>query len=746
MPATLTVDGKEYPNVGVRFRGASSLGRAGEGYKRSLNVSMDLADKKQRLHGYKTLNLLNAHARPDVPAHGPLLHVARQYIPAPKANFVKVVINGESWGVYVNVAAVQQGLRQRVLRQRRRAPGGRCRAAPGGGGGLEYLGEDVEQYKRRYEIKSKDDAKAWDGPDQAVQDAERDAGREARGGAEADPGRRRRAVVPGAGERAGQQRRVLDPRQRLLHLPGPQGRVPPRPARRERDVPARRRAGLGRRRVAGAAAAGRVDPAGRAVGRVDWRAGRRSGWSGRPAGRADRAASWWRRGGGPGGGGGGGSRPADRRVDVNPADATKPLRSKLLAVPALREKYLRNVRTIANDWLDWEKLSPVVSKYRELIEKEVEADTRKLEGGFEQAIAGEAQQAADGGRGRGRGRRPSLKAFVEQRRTYLLNYPEIKKLDAARPRRLPPPHCWRGALARRGAPRRRLGRRSRKRPAPEKAADLFGETKVWDVHLTFTPEQFAAMEPEGGGPGGAGGPPRGFGPGMFLGPVFAQAGDSDGDRKLSRDEFRGAGREMVRGVGQAEGRQGRRGAAPRRAERDVRAAAGRTRRWSRPRRARRASCSRAARGSATAWRRRSGSSSSTSTPTSNSRASTFKDVAVRYKGNGTFIQSRSGAEARPEDRPRTSSSKDQKPRRRHEAQPAQRRDRRQLDERGAVAPPVPRRRRARAAHGVRARVRHRPGQARAAVPRACIRSSRTSTGTFAQDRFGTKKAARSSSP
>ena len=30
-----------------------------------------------------------------------------------------------------------------------------------GRGGLEYIGEDVEQYKRRYDIKSSDDAKSW---------------------------------------------------------------------------------------------------------------------------------------------------------------------------------------------------------------------------------------------------------------------------------------------------------------------------------------------------------------------------------------------------------------------------------------------------------------------------------------------------------------------------------------------------------------------------------------------------------
>src|SRR5262249_62252528 len=81
--------------------------------------------------------------------------------------------------------------------------------------------------------------------------------------------------------------------------------------------------------------------------------------------------------GGPGGGQRGGG------VDLDPLygldDSRKPLRSRVLAVPRLREKYLQHVRTIAEESLDWKVLGPVVAEYRALIEKEVEADTRKLE-------------------------------------------------------------------------------------------------------------------------------------------------------------------------------------------------------------------------------------------------------------------------------------------------------------------------------------------------------------------------------
>lgn len=80
---------------------------------------------------------------------------------------------------------------------------------------------------------------------------------------------------------------------------------------------------------------------------------------------------------------------------------------------------------------------------------------------------------------------------------------------------------------------------------PKKAAKLFAEKKIWTVHLQFTPEQWAALEPAGGtGPSGFGGGPGGrprFGPGTFLAPGFLQMGDADQDGKLSSAEFQGLG-------------------------------------------------------------------------------------------------------------------------------------------------------------------------------------------------------------
>ena len=115
-------------------------------------------------------------------------------------------------------------------------------------------------------------------------------------------------------------------------------------------------------------------------------------------------------------------------------DAKKPLRGKVLAVPSLRARYLAHVRTIAEEALDWKKLGPVVAQYRALIEKEIEADTRKLTSlaAFQKATADlpvENAEPAETGRRRGG---MSLREFADQRRAYLLGY-EATKAPAGRP-------------------------------------------------------------------------------------------------------------------------------------------------------------------------------------------------------------------------------------------------------------------------------------------------------------------------
>ncbi len=76
--------------------------------------------------------------------------------------------------------------------------------------------------------------------------------------------------------------------------------------------------------------------------------------------------------------------------------------------------------------------------------------------------------------------------------------------------------------------------------SPTNTADLFDRRKVWEVHLRFDAEQWKAIEPErsGGGrmgPPGMGGP--GGAPGAMIARAFVEALDVNHDGRLDRAEF-----------------------------------------------------------------------------------------------------------------------------------------------------------------------------------------------------------------
>lgn len=88
-----------------------------------------------------------------------------------------------------------------------------------------------------------------------------------------------------------------------------------------------------------------------------------------------------------------------------------PLRSRLLAVPSLKEKYLGYVRQIAEESLDWSKLGPTLAGYREVVKPVVMEDTRKLSTNeaFEAATADAVPEQG-----------MSYRKFAEERSAYLL--------------------------------------------------------------------------------------------------------------------------------------------------------------------------------------------------------------------------------------------------------------------------------------------------------------------------------------
>jgi hypothetical protein len=328
------------------------------------------------VQGYRTLNLLNAHVDPSFLRTVLYLQIAREYVPAPKANFVRVVLNHENWGVYVNA---QQYNKDFINEWFKTTDGARWKVpgSPGGRGGLEYLGEDPAAYKRVYEIKTKDDPKSWAALAKLTKTLN-----------ETPADQLEKALAPmlnvdgvlkwlaleatlvnndGYWTRASDYSIYLDPKGVFHIFPHDANETFPN------------RAGRG----GGPMPPPPPPPPG----------------AGRPGGPPVPPGPM--RIGGPGGGG----ATLDPLIGMN--DATKPLRSRLLAVPALRARYMTYVREIANKWLDWNRLGPIVTRYQSLIRADIKMDTRKLDS-FEAFEAGGE----------------SLKQFADQRREFIRTYKE----------------------------------------------------------------------------------------------------------------------------------------------------------------------------------------------------------------------------------------------------------------------------------------------------------------------------------
>lgn len=379
VPATLVVDGRTYAGVGMHFRGASSFFSVPEGSKRSLNVSIDFTDENQMLMGYKTLNLLNSNGDPTLMRAVLYQQIAREFIPAGFANFVRVVINGENWGVY---SSTQQFNKEYLRDHLKTEDGARWKVpgSPGGRGGLEYLGEDVAAYKALYEIKSKDTPKAWTdfinmtkvlnttppekleaalSPVLNIDGALRFIALEV-------------AMVNSDGYwvRASDYNIYQDPKGRFHILP------------HDTNETFYAGGGPGRGGPPGMMPPGMVPPGGMPPGGT-FQGGRGPG--------------------GPGGPGGG----VTLDIYTGISNSARPLISKLLAVPALKERYTGYVRQIAERWLDWKTLGPMVARHRALIEAEVMRDTKKLSAS--EAFASGIDGATN-----------SIKAFADQRREFIL--------------------------------------------------------------------------------------------------------------------------------------------------------------------------------------------------------------------------------------------------------------------------------------------------------------------------------------
>ncbi len=428
IPAMLTVDGKEYPNVGVSFRGASSFFMIPEGLKRSLNLSIDFIDEDQRLYGYKSLNLLNCNGDPTMMSSILYSYLSQHKIAAPKVNYVKVVINGESWGLYVSSQQFNKTFTQENFDSKKGARW-KVSGSPQGDGGLRYLGEGIEEYRSRFDIKSKDKESSWRDLINLCKVLNKTPADELEQALEPILDVRGAlwflAVDVATSNSDGYWTRASD--YNIYQNPEGQFQILPHDMNEAFQAGGHGGGGGGRR-------GGRRGPPG---------GGPPGGFGGGPPGGGPPGGGFGggRRGGGgfggppgggpPGGGPPGGGPPGGGPghgggVELDPLvglDQERfPLRSVLLNNPKWRKEYMANLAEIAR-MMDWENIGPRVKQYRSLIESEVRKDTRKL---FTNKQFTES--TAQGSPGKNS---TSLRAFMDKRSAFLLKHPEIKAVETS---------------------------------------------------------------------------------------------------------------------------------------------------------------------------------------------------------------------------------------------------------------------------------------------------------------------------
>ena len=109
--ATATINGTRYENVGVRYRGSKSYAPGRD--RNPLNIKLDFIKKDQNHQGQRTLKLSTALRDPSMVREVLSYEIARNYLPAPRANYARVRVNGRDYGLLVNLEPIDDRFLER---------------------------------------------------------------------------------------------------------------------------------------------------------------------------------------------------------------------------------------------------------------------------------------------------------------------------------------------------------------------------------------------------------------------------------------------------------------------------------------------------------------------------------------------------------------------------------------------------------------------------------------------------------
>lgn len=149
---TCTINGAFYDSVGVKFKGNSTYNP--DNLKNPLNIKIDHV-RDQKFQGYTTFKLSNGDKDPSFVREVLSYEIGRNYMDLPLANYAKVTINGDDYGLFTSMESINGDYQERRLFVDDDNVRIKCNpVSVMDGSPLKYLGTDTTNYYDFYELKS----------------------------------------------------------------------------------------------------------------------------------------------------------------------------------------------------------------------------------------------------------------------------------------------------------------------------------------------------------------------------------------------------------------------------------------------------------------------------------------------------------------------------------------------------------------------------------------------------------------
>ncbi len=108
---SVEINGQQFDDIGVRYRESRSFQPGNK--RNSLYLKLNFIDKEQNYQGRGSVKLSSALRDPSMVREVLGYEIARRYTPAPLANYARVIVNGEYYGLFVNVEPIDDAFLKR---------------------------------------------------------------------------------------------------------------------------------------------------------------------------------------------------------------------------------------------------------------------------------------------------------------------------------------------------------------------------------------------------------------------------------------------------------------------------------------------------------------------------------------------------------------------------------------------------------------------------------------------------------